>query len=236
MIQTTLPLLVVLLHVVSGKHFVSNVQQNYDMEINKLLLVQIQKELSASYIYQAYASFFQRADVSLPGISKFFSDASLEERGHAQSLIDYINKRGGYTEFGNIDIISACNAVTTFITTDSSNLTSRANPMCICSYVSSLSKEECINTRTSWKEGLMAFEDALATERYVNNELLNIHQKADKENDAHLTHILEHEFLEEQVSSIDKLARYVTRLHSFARGGNYKLGEYIFDQHLADGK
>lgn len=47
-----------------------------------------------------------------------------------------------------------------------------------------------------------------------------------------LTHILEHEFLEEQVSSISKLARYVTRLRSFAQG-NYKLGEYIFDQHMS---
>ena len=42
--------------------------------------------------------------MSLPGIKKFFSQASLEERGHAESLIEYINKRGGHAEFENLDV------------------------------------------------------------------------------------------------------------------------------------
>lgn len=45
-----------------------------------------------------------------------------------------------------------------------------------------------------------------------------------------LTHVLEHEFLEEQVSSIRELAGFVTRLRSFKT--NYALGEYMFDQKL----
>jgi ferritin heavy chain len=234
MARTTLPLIVVLIHVVFGGDFVPNVRQNYAAEINDLLISQIQKELSASFIYQAYASYFQRADVSLSGISKFFAEASLEERTHAQSLIDYINKRGGYTQFDSIDPKGSCEAVLAYLATDTSGLDKFGDRrLCICGYVATKNFNEDCGERGTWKEGLMAFEDALAIERYVNEQLLNIHKKADDQDDAHLAHILEHEFLEEQVSSISKLAHFVTRLRSFEKGNNYKLGEYIFDQHLA---
>ena len=56
------------------------------------------------FIFPTQASYFQRADVALMGVKKFFSDASLEEREHAQMLIDYVNLRGGHAEFGNIEV------------------------------------------------------------------------------------------------------------------------------------
>lgn len=228
-----LVLLALCLSVVSGKEFVSNIRQNYEEDINSKLIQQIQKELSASYIYQGYASYFQRADVSLSGIRKFFSEASLEERQHAQMLIDYINKRGGYAQFDEIDLKGSCETVLAHSEKDSSGLADfQERRMCICGFVATKTVNDRCGSRGTWKEGLMAFEDALAIERYVNEQLLNIHKDADDNKDVHLTHILEHEFLEEQVSSISKLAHYVTRLRSFAQG-NYKLGEYIFDQHLA---
>ncbi|CAL1547167.1 unnamed protein product [Lymnaea stagnalis] len=218
-----------------GKEFVATVRQNYKENINQLLEQQIQKELAASYIYQAYASYFQRADVSLPGIKKFFSDASSEEREHAQSLIDYINQRGGHVQYDKIDLKDACETVMKFVTSDTSGLEEfRDRRMCICGFVATKTINDNCGERSDWKEGLIAFEDTLAIERYVNAQLLDIHKKADDEKDAHLTHILEHEFLEEQVSSINKIAHAITRLRSFEQGSgnNYKLGEYIFDQHL----
>ena len=51
------------------------------------------------------ASYFQRADVALPGVQKFFAAAALEEREHAQMLIDYINERGGNNQFEQISVI-----------------------------------------------------------------------------------------------------------------------------------
>ncbi|BFY98483.1 hypothetical protein BsWGS_01523 [Bradybaena similaris] len=229
-----LAVLTALLHVVSSAEFVENVRQHYMENINELLVQQIQKELSASYIYQGYASYFERADVSLPGIAKFFSEASLEERQHAQALIDYINKRGGHAQFEKIDLKGSCELVWNYLTGESSGLGSYQNRrLCICGFVSTQAFNSKCDERNLWKEGLMAFEDALAIERFVNKELLDLHKEADARKDAHLAHILEHEFLEEQVSSISKLARFVTRLRSFADGNNYKLGEYIFDQHMS---
>jgi len=213
--------------------FVMEVVQNYVYDVNGELVKQIKKELQASYVYQAYASYFQRADVALMGVKKFFSAASLEERDHAQMLIDYVNLRGGHAEFGNIDLESACKAVLNHQNIlDASNNTL----MCICNFVAEEPEGQDIRTgcesdRSHWKNALMAFEDALVTERFVNSELLKIHKIADDAKDAHLSHILEHEFLDEQVSSINKLAQYVTRLRSFK--GNYFLGEYIFDQNLS---
>lgn len=41
------------------------------------------------------AQYFARSDVALPGFAKFFSEASKEERNHAEKLMEYVNKRGG---------------------------------------------------------------------------------------------------------------------------------------------
>ncbi|MCL4168654.1 UNVERIFIED_CONTAM: hypothetical protein GTU68_045669 [Idotea baltica] len=41
------------------------------------------------------AAHFDRDDVALKGFGKFFEESSLEEREHANKLIEYQNKRGG---------------------------------------------------------------------------------------------------------------------------------------------
>ena len=42
-----------------------------------------------SYIYHALYAYFSRDTVHLPGIAKFFKEASEEERDHAEKLMDY---------------------------------------------------------------------------------------------------------------------------------------------------
>lgn len=59
---------------------------------------QINIEYTISYVYHALHSYFARDNVGLPGFAKFFSEASEEERGHAQLLMDYQVKRGGRVE------------------------------------------------------------------------------------------------------------------------------------------
>jgi len=60
---------------------------------------QIKAELKAGYSYLAMSQYFSRNDVNLPNIAKFFKKSSDEEMGHAQSFIDYQNKRGGTCTF-----------------------------------------------------------------------------------------------------------------------------------------
>ena len=73
----------------------SQVRQNFHTEAEEAINNQVNMELVASYVYQSMSFYFDRDDVSLPGFSKFFKNCSLEEREHAEKLMDYLNRRGG---------------------------------------------------------------------------------------------------------------------------------------------
>jgi ferritin heavy chain len=197
-----------------SEHYVDSVRQEYDPETNEAIKDHIEIELSASYLYQAYASYYQRADIALPGTQKYFAEASKEEREHAQMLIDYINSRGGHVKFKQLNIRSTCAAIKTWI--------EQKQLSCICRFLIQ-GQKKCDN-----KHALNGFKDALNIERYVNHKLLILHNNTIS--DVHFSHMLEHHFLDEQIKSIYTLGSYVTRLESFK--SNYKLGEYLFDQKL----
>lgn len=42
-----------------------------------------------SYAYHAVSSYFNRDNVALPGFVTYFRNASLDERSHAQKLMDF---------------------------------------------------------------------------------------------------------------------------------------------------
>ncbi|XP_076235868.1 ferritin 3 heavy chain homologue [Calliopsis andreniformis] len=73
----------------------SLVRQNFHEECEQALNKQINLELYASYVYLSMAYYFDRSDVALPGIHKYFKKASDEEREHATKFMTYQNKRGG---------------------------------------------------------------------------------------------------------------------------------------------
>ena len=73
----------------------SLIRQNFHETSKRAINDQINMELSASYVYQSMAFYFDRDDVALPGFSRFFSENSKEEREHAEMLMKYLNKRGG---------------------------------------------------------------------------------------------------------------------------------------------
>ncbi|KAI3986897.1 hypothetical protein MKX01_014598 [Papaver californicum] len=56
---------------------------------------QINVEYNVSYVYHALYAYFDRDNVSLKGFAKFFKEASIEEREHAELLMEYQNRRGG---------------------------------------------------------------------------------------------------------------------------------------------
>ncbi|KAL7641352.1 UNVERIFIED_CONTAM: hypothetical protein RMT77_008491 [Armadillidium vulgare] len=73
----------------------SLIRQNYHEDCEALINKQINMELYASYVYLSMSYYYDRDDVSLPGICKFFKKASGEEREHAMKLLEYQNRRGG---------------------------------------------------------------------------------------------------------------------------------------------
>jgi ferritin heavy chain len=77
-------------------------RQNFHEESEAAINRQINIELHASYVYLAMSSFYDRDTVALPGLSKFFSAMSKEERDHACILIQYMAKRGGITKYSSI--------------------------------------------------------------------------------------------------------------------------------------
>jgi len=70
-------------------------RQNFSKESEDALNAHIVKELWASMNYLAMQAYFDRADVALPGFSKWAHENSDEEKEHAEKLIVYMNSRGG---------------------------------------------------------------------------------------------------------------------------------------------
>jgi len=52
-------------------------------------------EYNVSYVYHSMYAYFDRDNVALQGLAKFFKESSEEERGHAEKFMEYQNKRGG---------------------------------------------------------------------------------------------------------------------------------------------
>ncbi|GFU06568.1 soma ferritin [Nephila pilipes] len=73
----------------------SQVRQNYHEDSEAGVNKQINMELYASYVYAAMAFHFDRDDVALANISKFFKESSDEEKEHAFKLMKFQNQRGG---------------------------------------------------------------------------------------------------------------------------------------------
>ncbi|XP_073297658.1 ferritin-2, chloroplastic-like [Primulina huaijiensis] len=63
---------------------------------------QINVEYNVSYVYHAMYAYFDRDNVALKGLAKFFKESSEEEREHAEKFMKYQNKRGGKVKLQSI--------------------------------------------------------------------------------------------------------------------------------------
>ncbi|KAL8517197.1 hypothetical protein ACS0TY_015428 [Phlomoides rotata] len=70
-------------------------RHKYSKECESAVNEQINVEYCVSYVYHALYAYFDRDNVGLKGLAKFFKESSLEEREHAEKLMEYQNKRGG---------------------------------------------------------------------------------------------------------------------------------------------
>ncbi|XP_020236054.1 ferritin-3, chloroplastic [Cajanus cajan] len=70
-------------------------RQKYSDQCEAALNAQINVEYNVSYVYHAMYAYFDRDNVALKGLAKFFKESSVEERQHAEMMMEYQNKRGG---------------------------------------------------------------------------------------------------------------------------------------------
>uniref|UniRef100_A0A8C5WKK2 Ferritin n=1 Tax=Leptobrachium leishanense TaxID=445787 RepID=A0A8C5WKK2_9ANUR len=73
----------------------SQVRQNFHSDCEAAINRMVNLELYASYVYLSMSYYFDRDDVALEQVAKFFKEQSHEEREHAEKFLKYQNKRGG---------------------------------------------------------------------------------------------------------------------------------------------
>ncbi|GAB2284628.1 Dysferlin [Dionaea muscipula] len=74
---------------------VSLARQRYSEQCEAAVNEQINVEYNVSYVYHSLYAYFDRDNVALKGLAKFFKESSEEEREHAEKLMAYQNTRGG---------------------------------------------------------------------------------------------------------------------------------------------
>ncbi|CAN4087474.1 unnamed protein product [Withania somnifera] len=77
-------------------------RQKYTDQSEAAINEQINVEYNVSYIYHAMYAYFDRDNVALKGLAKFFRESSEEEREHAEKFMEYQNKRGGRVKLQSI--------------------------------------------------------------------------------------------------------------------------------------
>ncbi|XP_021908809.1 ferritin-3, chloroplastic-like [Carica papaya] len=81
---------------------ISLARQKFSDECEAALNEQINVEYNVSYVYHSLYAYFDRDNVALKGLAKFFKESSEEEREHAEKLMEYQNKRGGKVKLHSI--------------------------------------------------------------------------------------------------------------------------------------
>jgi ferritin heavy chain len=75
---------------------------DFHQELEAAINEQINIEYNMSYIYHAMYAYFDRDNIGLPGLAKYFKDESEDERSHAEKLMAYQNTRGGRVSLKSI--------------------------------------------------------------------------------------------------------------------------------------
>ncbi|GFS18404.1 ferritin [Elysia marginata] len=91
--------------------FVDIVRQNFKERISFQLEQQIKAYVRQEVTYKAYASYFERADVGLPGLKGFFSSRAKTARKSAFELTELANQRGGHVLFPVIRLKDGCKSI-----------------------------------------------------------------------------------------------------------------------------
>ncbi|XP_076935038.1 ferritin, chloroplastic-like [Bidens hawaiensis] len=77
-------------------------RQRYFDDCEAAINHQINVEYAVSYMYHALYAYFDRDNIALKGLAKFFKESSEEEREHAEKLMKYQNMRGGRVKLSRL--------------------------------------------------------------------------------------------------------------------------------------
>ncbi|BBH06307.1 ferritin 2 [Prunus dulcis] len=154
-------------------------------------------EYNVSYVYHALFAYFDRDNIALKGLAKFFKESSEEEREHAEKFMTYQNKRGG-----RVKLHSIIEPPSEF---DHAEKGDALYAMELALSLEKLTNEKLLN--------LHKIYSCFVADRK---------QVAEHNNDAQLTDFVETEFLAEQVEAIKKIADYVTQLRRVGKGHGMK--------------
>lgn len=229
--------------VVAFSKDVEGVRQNFDERSNSELNQQMLAYQRASLVYMAYASYFDRSNVNLPGFRKFFLTSSEAAQQDAIKLVDYINQRGGSPQFGLVDIKNACDMMKVPFEL-SKNFKEDSPKIC-----ESILKKDPLKKKSKksfwmksqpepqsdsedWQHGLLGLGDALLMERTLNAQLMSVISGASYRENFHLSHVIEDSFLTKQTQRIKKLADVINRLRQYPEQ-DYPLGEYVIDLEMS---
>ncbi|CAN8317537.1 unnamed protein product [Cochlearia groenlandica] len=92
------------LDLVPTSSHLSLARHKYSDECESAINEQINVEYNLSYVYHAMYAYFDRDNIALKGLAKFFKESSVEEREHAEKLMEYQNKRGGKVKLMSIAV------------------------------------------------------------------------------------------------------------------------------------
>lgn len=81
---------------------ISLARHKYSDECEAAINEQINVEYNVSYVYHTLFAYFDRDNVALKGLAKFFQESSDEEREHAEKLMKYQNIRGGRVKLHSV--------------------------------------------------------------------------------------------------------------------------------------
>ena len=73
---------------------------------------------------------------------------------------------------------------------------------------------------------LLSFERALEMEQIVYKSLLKLHSSGEKNNDPQFTDFIESEYLDEQISALNEISKYISQLQRIGEDGH---GIWDFD-------
>ncbi|KAI3705013.1 hypothetical protein L1987_75243 [Smallanthus sonchifolius] len=184
-------------------------RQKYVDESEAAVNEQINVEYNVSYVYHAMYAYFDRDNIALKGLAKFFKESSEEEREHAEKFMEY-------QVFDNLPT-SLCGSYN-----------KRGGKVKLQSILMPLSEFDHLEKGDAIYGKFCAMELALSLEKLTNEKLLHVHAVANKNNDVQLADFVEKNFLGEQVEAIKKISEYVAQLRRVGKGH----GVWHFDQML----
>ncbi|KAL0805566.1 hypothetical protein Bca101_098057 [Brassica carinata] len=179
----------------------------YSPECEAAVNEQINVEYNVSYVYHALYAYFDRDNVALKGLAKFFKDSSVEERDHAEMLMEYQNKRGGRVKLQPMVM-------------PQSEFDHAEKGDALYAMELALSLEKLVN------EKLLNVHSV----RPLLLETQFLFVVASKNDDVQLADFIESVFLNEQVEAIKKISEYVSQLRRLGKGH----GTWHFDQELLE--